>query len=162
MATPRIIPALADLTQDIAGPVPLELLYAWAAGDQHAARAESLLEPFRVDGIVVSSDTTGLSRLTKERDLLEVLALISEPKQILHAFAVEIGGRPIGTWVADNTQACYPRNVEAPTILAAMFEAGRRVTCELTVGVGMCVAPVKQVRPYLGVLTISGRSPWFQ
>ena len=139
MATPRIIPALADLTQDIAGPVPLELLYAWAAGDQHAARAESLLEPFRVDGIVVSSDTTGLSRLTKERDLLEVLALISEPKQILHAFAVEIGGRPIGTWVADNTQACYPRTVEAPAILSAMFEAGRRVTCELTIGVGMCV-----------------------
>jgi class 3 adenylate cyclase len=138
MATPRIIPALADLTQDIAGPVPLPLLYAWAEGDQDAARAETLLEPFRIDGTVISSDTTGLSRLTKERDLLDVLALISEPKQILHAFAVEIGGRPIGTWVADNTQAFYPRTIEAGSILAAMFEAGRRVTCELTIGVGMC------------------------
>ena len=138
MPTPRIIPALADLTQDIAGPVPLPLLYAWAAGDQDEARAETLLEPFRIDGTVVSSDTTGLSRLTKERDLLDVLALISEPKQILHAFAVEIGGRPIGTWVADNTQAYYPPAIDAKTILAAMHEAGRRVTCELTIGVGMC------------------------
>jgi class 3 adenylate cyclase len=138
MATPRIIPALADLTQDIAGPVPLPLLYAWAEGEQDAARAETLLEPFRIDGIVVSSDTTGLSRLTKERDLLDVLALISEPKQILHAFAVGIGGRPIGTWVADNTQVYYPPGIGAPAIVAAMFEAGRRVTCELTIGVGMC------------------------
>jgi class 3 adenylate cyclase len=138
MATPRIIPALADLTQDIAGPVPLPLLYAWAEGEQDAARAETLLEPFRIDGIVVSSDTTGLSRLTKERDLLDVLALISEPKQILHAFAVGIGGRPIGTWVADNTQVYYPPRIGAPAIVAAMFEAGRRVTCELTIGVGMC------------------------
>jgi class 3 adenylate cyclase len=138
MATPRIIPALADLTQDIAGPVPLPLLYAWAEGEQDAARAETLLEPFRIDGIVVSSDTTGLSRLTKERDLLDVLALISEPKQILHAFAVGIGGRPIGRWVADNTQVYYPPGIGAPAIVAAMFEAGRRVTCELTIGVGMC------------------------
>jgi class 3 adenylate cyclase len=139
MALPKVIPALADLTQDIAGPVPVELLYAWAAGDQEAAHAESLLAPFRVEGTVVSSDTSGLSRLTKERDLLDVLALISEPKQILHAIAVEIGGRAIGTWVADNTQVLYPDSIETPAIVAAMSEAERRITCELPIGVGMCV-----------------------
>lgn len=139
MATPKIIPALADLTQDIAGPVPLALLYAWAEGEQDDARADALLAPFRLEGIVVSSDMSGLSRLTKERDLLDVLALISQPKQILHAFGTEIGGRAIGTWVADNTQVYYPPEVEAPKIVAAMFEAGRRIACELTIGVGISV-----------------------
>ena len=139
MAIPKIIPALADLTQDMAGPVPVSLLYDWAAGDQDDARATTLLDPYRIAGTVVSSDTSGLSRLTKERDLLEVLTLISEPKQILHAIGVEIGGRPIGTWVADNTQIYYPPAIEAGDIVGGMTEAEHRITCELPVGVGMCV-----------------------
>lgn len=138
MAPPRIIPALADLTQDIAGPVPVELLYSWAAGDQNDARAESLLAPYRIEGIVVSSDASGLSRMTNERDLLDVLALISEPKQIVHGIAVEIGGRPIGTWVADNTQTFYPPAVEAATVVDAMWEAEHRIACDVPVAVGMC------------------------
>jgi class 3 adenylate cyclase len=139
MAPPRIIPALADLTQDMAGPVPISLLYEWAAGDQDDARATTLLDPFRIAGTVVSSDTSGLSRLTKERDLLDVLALISEPKQILHAIGVEIGGRPVGTWVADNTQIYYPPSIDPSDIVGGMTEAENRITCELPVGVGMCV-----------------------
>lgn len=139
MALPRIIPALADLTQDMAGPVPISLLYDWAAGDQDDTRATTLLDPFRIAGTVVSSDTSGLSRLTKEKDLLDVLALISEPKQILHAIGVEIGGRPVGTWVADNTQIFYPSSIDLPAIVSGMTEAENRITCELPVGVGMCV-----------------------
>ena len=139
MALPKVIPALADLTQDIAGPVPVSLLYAWAAGDQDAARAVTLLDPFRVEGTVVSSDTSGLSRLTKEKDLLDVLALVSEPKQILHGVGVEIGGRPIGTWVADNTQIFYPASIEPPAVVGGMSEAEHRISCDLPTSVGMCV-----------------------
>lgn len=139
MALPRIIPALADLTQDMAGPVPVSLLYDWAAGEQDDNRADLLLEPFRINGTVVSSDTSGLSKLTKEKDLLEVLALISEPKQILHAVGVELGGRPVGTWVADNTQIFYPPTVESRVIVSGMTEAEQRITCELQIGVGMCI-----------------------
>lgn len=139
MALPRVIPALADLTQDMAGPVPVSLLYNWAAGDQDDARAAVLLEPYRIEGVVVSSDTSGLSRLTKERDLLDVLALISEPKQILHGIGVQIGGRGIGTWVADNTQIYYPETVDSPAIVAGMREAEHRISCELPISVGMCV-----------------------
>src|SRR5688572_6623293 len=130
MALPRIIPALADLTQDMAGPVPVSLLYDWAAGDQDDTRATTLLDPYRIAGTVVSSDTSGLSRLTKEKDLLDVLALISEPKQILHAIGVEIGGRPVGTWVADNTQIFYPPSIDPPDIVRGMTEAEHRITCE--------------------------------
>jgi class 3 adenylate cyclase len=123
----------------MAGPVPVQLLYAWAAGEQEPAHADALLDPFRVEGTVVSSDTSGLSRLTEERDLLDVLALISEPKQILHAIAVAIGGRPIGTWVADNTQTYFPPSVDPPAVVAGMSEATHRIARELAIGVGICV-----------------------
>lgn len=139
MALPKVIPALADLTQDIAGAVPVQLLYSWAEGDQDESRATALLDPHRIEGSVVSSDTSGLSRMTRERDLLDVLALISEPKQILHGIGVSIGGRPIGTLVADNTQTFYPGSVETPTIVSGMWEATQRISCELPIGVGLCV-----------------------
>jgi hypothetical protein len=71
MRLPRVIPALADLTQDIAGRVPVELLHSWASGAQDRLTAEALLEPFRLEGTVVASDTSGLSRMTHERDLLD-------------------------------------------------------------------------------------------
>lgn len=139
MSLPKVIPALADLTQDIAGPVPLDLLQSWAAGTQDLERAGSLLEGFRIEGCVVSSDTSGLSKLTVARDLLDVLALVSAPKEVLHAVGVAIGGKAIGTWVADNTQMFYPGSIAADAILAGMGEAQVRIAASSEVSVGMCV-----------------------
>ena len=139
MALPKIIPALADLTQDIAGPLPVELLQHWAEGSQSVADAERLLDGYRIEGTVVSSDTSGLSRLTEERDLLDVLALVSAPKEILHGVGVEIGGRPIGVWVADNTEMYYPAGVPAPLVVEAMSEAQSRVDVSNTVRIGLCI-----------------------
>src|SRR4051812_21090378 len=39
MPLPRVIPALADLTQDIAGPLPVKLLQNWATGEREASGA---------------------------------------------------------------------------------------------------------------------------
>lgn len=64
MPFPKTIPALADLRQDIAGPLPVELLQNWASGTQDLATAEQLLERFRLGGYVASTDTSGLSRMT--------------------------------------------------------------------------------------------------
>ncbi|MCX6543972.1 MAG: hypothetical protein NTV05_06105 [Acidobacteria bacterium] len=139
MALPRIIPALADLTQDIAGPLPVELLQTWAAGGQSAADAERLLDVYRIEGTVVASDTSGLSRLTEERDLLDVLAIVSEPKRILHGLGAAIGGRAIGVWVADNTEMYYPSPVDPALIVGAMAEAQVRIASKAAVGIGMCV-----------------------
>jgi len=139
MPLPRIIPALADLTQDIAGPLPVELLQHWAEGSQSVADAERLLDRYRIEGTVVASDTSGLSRLTEERDLLDVLALVSAPKEILHGLGVEIGGRPIGVWVADNSEMYYPAAIPASLVVEAMSEAQSRVDASRTVRVGLCV-----------------------
>ena len=139
MANPRIIPALADLTQDIAGPVPVGLLQDWAAGRQDAAAAQSLLDPFRIEGTVVASDTSGLSKLTDEMDLVKVISLISRPKEILHALGVEVGGRAIGLWVADNTEMYYPSSVTRAEVVQAMWETQQRIAARCAVRIGMCI-----------------------
>ena len=141
MPLPKIIPALADLTQDIAGPVPLRLLHDWATGEQDLAAAEELLQPFAVEGTVVSSDTSGLSLLTQSMDLLDVLSLISQPKEIVHAVGRAIGGRAIGTWVADNTEMLYPATLDPETVLEAMGEVQFRIQERLRMRIGMCVHP---------------------
>lgn len=139
MPLPKIIPALADLTQDIAGAVPVELLRDWATGAQDLSTAESLLSPFQVKGTVVASDASGLSKLTQEMDLLDVLSLVSQPKEILHALGREIGGRAIGTWVADNTEMYYPAETELETVLNAMAEVQFRIQDRLRLRIGICI-----------------------
>src|SRR4051794_27385596 len=122
MALPKVIPALADLTQDIAGPLPVRLLQDWATGEQDIAAAEALLNSFEREGTVVATDTSGLSRMTQAMDLLDVLSVISGPKEIVHALGREIGGRAIGTWVADNSEMLYPAGIDPGTVVAAMGE----------------------------------------
>src|SRR5947207_1008118 len=139
MALLKIIPALADLTQDIAGPVPIQLLHDWANGEQDIGAAQALLASFRTEGTVVSSDTSGLSRLTQAMDLLDVLSLISQPKEILHALGREIGGRAIGTWIADNTEMFYPAGLQPDTVVNAMAEVQFRIQERLRVRIGMCI-----------------------
>ena len=70
MPTPTIIPALADLTQDIAGPLPVGLLQDWAGGAQDLETANRLLGDFRIEGHVVSTDTSGLGLLAQDKDRL--------------------------------------------------------------------------------------------
>src|SRR5262245_57637505 len=127
MALPRLIPALADLTQDIAGPLPVELFREWVAGNQNVGKAESLLRPFVITGTVVATDTSGLTYMTEEMDLLDVLGLVSRPKEIVHALGTEVGGRAIGTWVADNTEMHYPPETPVEDVVAALVEAQARI-----------------------------------
>ena len=138
---PKVIPALSDLTQDIAGPVPVRLLQDWATGEQDPAAAEALLQPFEIEGTVVSTDTSGLSRLTQSMDLLDTLSLISQPKEIVHALGRAIGGRAIGTWVADNTEMFYPASVEPDRVVDAMSEVQYRIHHRLRLRIGMCLHP---------------------
>lgn len=135
MARRFLSPALADLRQDIAGSVPLDVVFAWAdsAGDQ--AAHDRLLAPFLVRGTVVSSDASGLSRLSKERPLLEVLRLVQEPKETIHAYGKAIGGEAVGVWAADNTQMFYPETVNPADVVTAMAAAlGENSAQEVRIG----------------------------
>jgi hypothetical protein len=136
----RTIPALADVAKDISGPLPVGLLDDWAASsDRSHEAARLLLAPYRREGIVVSSDTAGLTRMTQERDLLDVLWLVSEPMQVVYAVGTAIGGHAVGVWEADNTEMLYLPEVAADTIVDAMLEAQARIAERTTVRVGLCI-----------------------
>lgn len=128
--------ALADLTRDIAGDLPDGLVAAWEdPGRRTSELARALLEPFAREGFVVCTDTSGLSRMATTLPLPRVLKAIREPKQHVHALGSGLGGRAIGTWVADNTEMLYPIDVDLDALLAGMIrlhELG-------LVGIGFCL-----------------------
>ena len=97
-------PALFDVAQDIAGGLPLRLVDRWLASEQTQDDALHLLAGSRVTGFNVVSDAAGLTRLTHQRGLMEILAIINQPKEIIHGLGVATGGEAIGIWAADNTQ----------------------------------------------------------
>jgi class 3 adenylate cyclase len=143
MATHDI--SLADLTQDIAGALPPDLVLRWNESDKSLQTHQRLLEPYLLRGTIVSMDAAGLSKLTQRRSLAEVLKLVSEPKEVLHAFGKAIGGRAIGVWAADNAQMFFPETIEPAAVFEQMRAAQRRgssLTVKMGIGMhwGNCVA----------------------
>jgi hypothetical protein len=76
----KFLPGLFDLTQDINGGLPLPVIGRWVDSAQDQAAALALLAPHQVEGYSVSSDTAGLSKLTGQLGLLEVLAVINRAR----------------------------------------------------------------------------------
>lgn len=131
-------PGLFDLTQDINGGLPLQVIGQWVDSPQDHATALALLAPHQVTGFSVSSDTAGLSKLTKQLGLLEVLAIINRPKEIVYGLGTSIGGQGLGIWAADNTQMFYPPEVSAESLLSALLTAQDQInqTCRVKIGLG--------------------------
>lgn len=87
---------------------------------------------------VVCSDAAGLSKLTQERPLIEVLKLVSEPKEIIHSYGKEVGGEAIGVWIADNTLMFYPDDVPVQDIIRQMVLAQKSIeNVDVSVGIGI-------------------------
>lgn len=137
LARTQYSPALFDLAQDIVGGLPLRLLEAWLESEQTEADAMRLLAACRVTGYNVVSDSTGLTRLTAERGLMEILAIIDQPKSIMHAIGTALGGESVGIWAADNTQMFYPAAVAAERLLAALLAVQDEVTRRCAVKIGV-------------------------
>jgi hypothetical protein len=131
-------PALFDVAQDIAGGLPLRLVELWLACEQTQHDALHLLADSRVTGFNVVSDAAGLTRLTRQRGLMEILALINQPKEIVHGLGVASGGEAIGIWAADNTQMFYPRTVGAEALLSMLLavQDAVRARCQIEIGLG--------------------------
>lgn len=130
--------SLFDITQDITGGLPLQVIGDWLDSGQSYEDALRLLEPHKVTGYSVSSDTAGLTRLTKEYGLLEILAIINQPKEIVYGYGTAIGGQGLGIWAADNTQMLYPPSVSAATLLSALLTMQDEIqrTCRVKIGLG--------------------------
>ncbi|WNG56478.1 hypothetical protein F0U59_18245 [Archangium gephyra] len=134
MATYNI--SLADLRQDIAGLIPAGLVLSWNGQEKTSARHEQLLAPFRKRGTLVSTDSAGLSTLTQRYSLAQVMKLVSEPKEVIHAHGTAIGGEAIGIWAADNSQMFFGEEIAPSRVVAQMLAVQERVKA-LRVQVGM-------------------------
>lgn len=131
-------PSLFDITQDIIGTLPLKLIAKWMESEQTQEVAQQLLEPYKVKGYSVSSDSVGLTKLTQQKGLLEILAIINQPKEILYGFGIALGGYSVGIWAADNTQMFYPASVNSETLLSALLTIQREISknCQIQIGIG--------------------------
>ena len=92
-------PSLFDTAQDIVGALPLKLVADWLGSEQTQDDALRLLESLKVRGYSVSSDSAGLTRLTQQKGLLEILAIINQPKTIVYAYVA-------GRWVRSGKPNC--------------------------------------------------------
>lgn len=131
-------PGLFDIAQDITGGLPIKLVERWLESDQTHEDALELLRPHRVVGYNVVSDSAGLTRLTRDHGLLEILAIINHPKEIVYRVGTAIGGAGVGIWAADNTQMFYPDRLAAESLVAGLLtiqdEVQRR--CRIHIGIG--------------------------
>jgi hypothetical protein len=134
----RFPPGFFDLPADAGRELPFDVIAAWIRSDQTAATARELLGPFTIRGIVVSSDASGLTRLTQERSLIEILAMVSSPKELIHGYGKAIGGIPLGVWAADNTRMFYPDGVAAGHVVSMLLTLRDGLQTESEVGIGFC------------------------
>lgn len=126
-----------DVTQDISRTLPVEIIERWANGAQSPESARQLLDPNRVEGIVVSSDSAGLMRLTELVGLLDILAMIDHPKRLLHSYGTAAGGEGVGIWAADNTEMFYPAGTPADGLVSMLLTVQDQVReqCKVQVGI---------------------------
>lgn len=135
----RFPPGFFDLPADAGESLPLDVIAAWTRSPQTQAAAHELLGPFTLRGTIVASDTAGLTRLSQERSLIEILAMVSRPKELVHAYGRALGGQPIGTWAADNTLMFYPDGVSPDHLVSALLTLQDRIAAECEVGIGLAV-----------------------
>ena len=126
--TGQYSPALFDISQDIIGSLPLTLIKNWLVSEQTQQATLELLEPYKVKGYAISSDSAGLTKLTKQKGLLEILAIINKPKEVVYSVGTAIGGEGVGIWAADNTQMFYPASVQPETLLSALLTIQRQIS----------------------------------
>ncbi|MFY0577777.1 hypothetical protein ACN28S_28770 [Cystobacter fuscus] len=131
-------PSLFDVAQDIVGGLPIKLIEQWLGSEQTHADALRLLQPFQVRGYNVVSDSAGLTRLSRQRGLIEILALIDQPKQLVHGLGTALGGRGVGIWAADNTQMFYPPSVAPESLVSMLLTVQDEVQrgCQIRIGLG--------------------------
>jgi len=134
----RFSPALFDLPQDISRGLPMDIVGEWIKSDLSQNMAMNILKPTTIIGTSVSSDSAGLTKLSSEKSLIEVLAMINRPKEIVHSFGSAIGGKDIGVWAADNTQMWYPAEIETDKIVSMLLAVQEKICkeCEVKIGLG--------------------------
>jgi len=134
----RFPPGFFDLPRDAGEQLPVAVIERWTTSPQTRAVARQILEPHTLVGTVVSSDAAGLTKLTRERPLVEILAMVNRPKELVHAWGKAVGGRALGVWAADNTQMYYGADLASARVVAMLLAMMDQVKAECEVQIGVC------------------------
>lgn len=134
----RFPPGFFDLPRDAGEQLPVAVIERWTTSPQTRAVAREILAPHTLTGTVVSSDAAGLTKLTRERPLVEILAMVNRPKELVHAWGKAVGGRALGVWAADNTQMYYDTSIASERVLAMLLAMMDQVKAECEVQLGVC------------------------
>jgi class 3 adenylate cyclase len=135
----QFIASLADLKMDIAGRIPAGIIKEWVGSNRSAESHRALLEPYLLRGYCVCSDTAGLSKMTASKSLVEVMKIVSRPKELVFSAGSALGGKAIGVWAADNTEMFYPENTDIEKLLEALICVNRKLEEEGAVKIGVGV-----------------------
>ena len=134
----RFPPGFFDISQSVARELPLALIEDWTHSDRSRETALRLLSAHVVTGVAVSTDAAGLTSMSRRRSLIEILALLDHPKEIIHGCGTALGGEALGVWAADNTAMLY-RHAEPGALLSGILETRDRIQRACEVKVGFCV-----------------------
>ncbi len=128
-------PSFFDLTQDISKDLPVDIIKAWTNSDQSGDIAKSILEKTKVRGTLISSDSSGLTKMSQHMGLIELLAKINQPKELVYSFGTHIGGEGVGIWAADNTEMFYPESVSTESIINMLNSIKKELlhTCDVKI-----------------------------
>jgi len=129
--------ALADLRYDIATTLPSEVIIQWNTNSKSPDNHRDLLESYKRLGTMVSSDSSGLSKLSQKYTLPQVMKIVSRPKEIIHSYGKAIGGEAVGIWAADNTQMFYNDTIKPEDVLTQMLAVQGRDDLPVRVGMGL-------------------------
>jgi len=135
-APDRFPPGFFDLPAGAGETLPLAVIEQWTRSAHTREAALAILAPHAHRGCAVSSDGAGLTRMGRERPLVEILAMLNRPKEIIHAAGTQLGGRAVGRWVADNTAMVYPADARAADLVAMLRGVQARLAAERAVGTG--------------------------
>jgi len=139
--------SLADIGQQYSGTIPVDIVKKWVIGKKSKHLQKSILSPFRKTGYLVSSDSAGLSKLSKEKGLVEMMKIVSFPKELIYAYGTAIGGRGVGIWAADNTQMFYDKNTTVEELIEQMAGVQHEIInlSSLQVGIGIQYAEYLEI-----------------
>lgn len=115
--SPKALASLFDAASHLEPVLPLELLEAWAVSEKTTEVAESLMNEFYVRGTCMLGDASGLSKMSRELPLADVLALLHVPKSLVMHVGSHFGGEAVHGWVADNTAFWFPEEIPASSVL---------------------------------------------
>jgi class 3 adenylate cyclase len=130
-------PGFFDLSQDISAGLPAEIIAEWTSDVQSETAARRILERTRVSGTVVASDSAGLTRLSLRTGLIEMLALINKPKELVYSWGTHIGGESVGIWSADNTEMFYGDAIGPDLIASMLISLQKHIERECEVQIGL-------------------------